>query len=97
MIERIWELRVSPEFVDTLDLAIQWYDGNAPEVTDKFRTVVSNKLRSIKTMPESFQKCDHGRRLALLKPFPYSIVFRVTNSNMIEIIELVHSAKSWPI
>ena len=73
-------LRLSPEAVDELAEAAEWYRTQWPGLEMEFLTEVRRVLPLIETSPASFPRlldlpADLVIRRALLPRFPYAVVF----------------------
>jgi plasmid stabilization system protein ParE len=62
-----------------LDDALAWYDEHAPQITPQFRAALRVVVRRITENPRQFAPSLHGTRRALLRRFPYLVIFRETN------------------
>ena len=87
-------LRIQKRFPRDLQREIDSYEGVSELLADRFCTMLESKLISVETMPESFPIPRESVRYALLKPFPWMVVFEV-RKDAIEILRLVHTASEW--
>jgi plasmid stabilization system protein ParE len=59
--------------------AVTWYEHHAPEFVAHFRQAVRTVVQRIETNPKQFPPAPHGTRQALLRRFPYLMIFRETD------------------
>jgi toxin ParE1/3/4 len=60
------------------DLAdtLSWYEAHAPEIVSRFREALRAVMARIERNPQQFTPSPHGTRKALLRRFPYLVIFR---------------------
>jgi plasmid stabilization system protein ParE len=73
-------LRFSPESVEELAEAAEWYASQRPELAEWFLEEIARALKSAQTRPASFPRLrdlppDLAVRRALLSKFPYAVLF----------------------
>jgi len=61
-----------------LDDALTWYRAHAPEVVAQFRDALRTLISRISDNSKQFPASPHQTRRALLRRFPYLIIFRET-------------------
>ncbi|MBV9112421.1 MAG: type II toxin-antitoxin system RelE/ParE family toxin [Hyphomicrobiales bacterium] len=61
-----------------LDDALSWYEAHAPEVVPRFREALRAAVERIAANPKQFLTSSHETRRALLRHFPYFVIFRET-------------------
>ena len=86
-------VRVDPQFESDLDAAITWYETISADVADDFRQPVSNCFASVSSYPESYPIVELPLRVAILKRFPWLVVYR-HEPDLIILLRFVHSASS---
>ena len=86
-------LRFDPRFSRDLDAAIGWYEIRSVEIADDFRQTISMSLESISEHPESHSILELPIRIALLRKFPWLIVYRY-ETDLIVFLRFIHSARS---
>ena len=62
-----------------LDDALQWYAVRAPEIVPQFRQALRSIVERIAQNPRQFPPEAHDTRRALLRRFPYLVIFRETD------------------
>ncbi len=56
--------------------AVTWYETHAPEVAPQFREAMRAVVARIERNPRQFALSPHATRRALLRRFPYLVIFR---------------------
>jgi len=56
--------------------AVTWYVAHAPEVVPQFRQALRSVVERSRTTRDSFAPASHGTRRAILRRFPYLVIFR---------------------
>jgi plasmid stabilization system protein ParE len=82
-----------PEAQAEYDAAFAWYFARSPRASLRFETEVDRVLGSIGAHPEMFPNYDAEHRFAVLRRFPYSLVYRV-ESGQVQVIAVAHSHRS---
>ncbi|MCA9208440.1 MAG: hypothetical protein KDA55_08805 [Planctomycetales bacterium] len=85
--------RYHPLFVEDLRDACEYYDSIEPALGLRFRDSVRSVVREIVTRPESFGRIGGDFRGAMIRRFPYVVVF-VTEGNCRIIYGLRHAASN---
>ncbi|MGO9115119.1 MAG: type II toxin-antitoxin system RelE/ParE family toxin [Thermoguttaceae bacterium] len=65
-----------PEAQEEYDEAIAWYQVRSPQASLRFEAEVERVIRVIESNPEILPKVDDLHRYAVLRRFPYSIVYQ---------------------
>jgi plasmid stabilization system protein ParE len=90
-------LVLAPEAEDDLQDAATWYDAQQPGLGDAFLRSVDASFARIRRFPRSFPTNDQDIRSALLRRFPYAVLFRIRETR-IEVIAVWHgrrAAEGW--
>jgi plasmid stabilization system protein ParE len=90
-------LAFSPAAEDDLHDAAAWYDAQQPGLGDTFLRSVEASLARIRRLPHAFPTDEGGVHSALLRRFPYAVVFRI-GEKRIEVIAVWHGhrdPKGW--
>jgi len=77
---------------DDLHDAADWYDAQQPGLGDSFLRSVDVGLARIRRFPQSFPSGEQGIRSALLRRFPYAVLFRIREAR-IEVIAIWHGRR----
>jgi len=73
--------------------AIRWYEERSERAASRFETEVEHALELIRAAPEMFPRYDDVHRFALLRRFPYSVIYREL-SGQLYVIAVAHSSRS---
>ena len=84
-----WSLALSPAALEDLVTATDWYDSRQPGLGDVFVRSVGDCFSRIARMPHAFPESALGVRSALLRRFPYAVLFRVRDER-IEVLAVWH-------
>ncbi len=60
-----------------------WYEGNVPGLGEDFAHVVDTALSAIKDAPQAFSIVHGDIQQAVLRRFPYSILFQVEGGDIV--------------
>lgn len=82
-----------PEAQDDFETSQVWYARRSARAAARFGTEVERILQLIRANPEMFPKYDEDYRFAVLRRFPYSIIYQVL-SEYIEIVAVAHAKRS---
>jgi plasmid stabilization system protein ParE len=58
--------------------SLTWYEAHAPEIVPQFRQALRDVAQRISENPKQFPPSPHQTRRALLRRFPYLVIFRET-------------------
>lgn len=72
--------------------AVRWYDTHAPYVVPQFRDALRAALRRVADNPKQFPPGYKDTRRALLRRFPYMLVFRETQ-DAVYVIAVFHTSR----
>ena len=77
--------------------AYQWYEDQKTGLGDDFLSVINSRIKQIQNNPEIFgAKYKTGYHEAMVKKFPYAIVYRIYKKQRIVFITSIHHQKSNP-
>lgn len=82
-------LALSPAALDDLRAAADWYDTRRPGLGDEFVGQVELCFSRIEQRPRFFPEGSDGVRTALLRRFPYAVLFRI-GGERIEVLAVWH-------
>ncbi len=88
-----YRLRIHPFAESELKEAENWYNLQKENLGKEFIEEIENKLMQIKRNPNHYAKIRKDIRKALLKRFPYSIVFTVTDE-WVEVYSFFHHSRN---
>ena len=83
---------LTPEAQAEFDSAVDWYEQHAGNGAT-FIGRVREALKPLATLPRMHQVVYHDVRRALVRKFPYSILYRV-KPDRVEIIAVFHSSRN---
>lgn len=78
-----------PATVPELNAGVDFYNQRRAGLGDEFRTEVYAAIARIEKNPLMFPQV-HGVRRALVKRFPYSVIFRLVDSHVVRILVIRH-------
>ena len=82
-----------PEAQAEYDAAIAWYQSRSPQAARRFEAEVDRVLGLIASGPETFPNYDDEHRFAVLRRFPYSVVYQV-QPGQVYVVAVAHSSRS---
>lgn len=85
----IWDRRALSE----LEAAALWYDEQSPGMGDALLADVQEMLRKIRKDPQIFPKIHPNIRHAVLRRFPYVVLFE-SEMSFIGIVSIFHSKRN---
>lgn len=80
-----------PQFSDDVRPAAAWYDEKSIALGNRFRTAVNDRLNAIEKRPTSFGRIDGELRAAIVRGFPYIVVFE-DHATQVDLLGLFHAA-----
>jgi toxin ParE1/3/4 len=84
--------RLTPEADLDAQSAIQWYDERDRNLGDDFLKKVNECINSLSKDPEQYPVIYQRMRRALLKRFPYEVIYEIENDEII-IYAIFHCAR----
>lgn len=72
--------------------AVRWYDTHAPHVVPQFRDALRAALIRIAENPKQFPPAIKSTRRALLRRFPYILVFREMD-DAVYVVAVFHTSR----
>jgi plasmid stabilization system protein ParE len=85
-------VRVHPSALEETEAAIAWYGERSEQAAAAFLNEIDRAITAISNRPKQYPVFALDTRRAVLRLFPYVIVFREVN-NGIEIIALMHGRR----
>jgi toxin ParE1/3/4 len=82
-----------PEAQAEYDAAVAWYQSRSPRAASRFEAEVERVLGLIDSSPELFPNYDDDHRFAVLKRFPYSMVYQA-QPGQVYIVAIAHASRS---
>ena len=87
------DVEFHPEARDDYRDASVWYRGRSPRAAERFEAEVESLLGLVAANPMLFPHYDDEHRVAMLRRFPYSVVYQV-QPDRIYVIAVAHSRRS---
>ncbi|MBI5141090.1 MAG: type II toxin-antitoxin system RelE/ParE family toxin [Nitrospirae bacterium] len=82
-----------PEALDELAEARNWYNGRVKGLGSEFVRAVEARIASIRRMPDAYPVIHGNVRRALLRRFPYAILYCL-NGEEVLIIACFHASRN---
>lgn len=82
-----------PEAQADYDAALAWYQARSLQAARRFEAEVDRVLGLVASSPEAFPQYDDEHRFAVLRRFPYSVVYQV-QPGTVYVIAVAHSSRS---
>lgn len=90
------ELQIRPEAYQELLEAQEWYEQRAPGLGLEFARAVDAAMARAIRMPLAYPRVEEEFRHVVLRRFPYSIIYHVTESEFIVISCFHHRRQPKP-
>ena len=74
--------------------AVDWYEGERPELGARFLDELQSTLNRLRMMPVQFPSVGKGVRRALLRRFPYAIYFLMPDEARAVVIAVLHQRRA---
>lgn len=87
------DIRFHPEAQAEYQAALAWYQVRSPQAAARFEAETEHVLESVRSNPSMFPRYDEEHRFAMLRRFPYSVVYHV-QPDRVDVIALAHSRRS---
>ena len=87
------EIGFHPEAQAEYDSAMEWYRIRNPRAADRFEVAVDRTLDDIRRMPEMYPWYDEELRFAVLRRFPYLLVYQVLDTNHVTVVAVAYSGR----
>lgn len=73
--------------------AVTWYEARAPEIVPQFRDALRAVVQRIADNPKQFSPSPYQTRRALLRRFPFLVIFRET-ANAVYVVAVFHMSRN---
>ena len=73
--------------------SLKWYADRSVEIANDFDTEFARAISQIASGPERFPSCDARHRYYLLRRFPFRIIYRVVDADIV-VIAVAHNSRS---
>lgn len=85
-------VRIHPAALEEAQAAVDWYRQRSPRAAARFLDELDRTMERIRNAPSEFPGYDFGTRAAILRRFPYLVIFRETAAGA-EIIAVAHGRR----
>ncbi len=82
-----------PEAQAEYDSALAWYRARSAQTAARFEAEVERVLGQIGANPDLFPNYDDEHRFAVLRRYPYTVVYRVEGEH-VYVVALAHSGRA---
>jgi plasmid stabilization system protein ParE len=86
------DVRFHPEAQAEYQGALAWYQARSRQAADRFEAETERVLTLVASNPGLFPRYDDEHRFAMLRRFPYSVVYRVLPDGLY-VIAVAHSRR----
>ena len=87
------EIRFHPEAQEEYEAALAWYQARNPQAAARFEAEMERVLGLMGDSPEMCPEYDDDFRFAVLRRYPYSVVFQVLPTHLY-VIAVAHGARA---
>ena len=87
------DIQFHPEAQAEYQAAWAWYRSRSLQAAARFEAEIERSLDLIKANPGSFPKYDDDHRFALLRRYPYCVVYQ-EQLGYISVVALAHTSRS---
>ena len=87
-------LESHPEAVAEIEAALDWYAARDLEAAENFLDELAHAVDQIMSAPKRWARYLHGTRRFIMKRYPYIVVYRVLDSEVVQIIAVAHGHRS---
>lgn len=89
----MYPLTLSPRAELDLDDALTWYAARSISLAARFDAAVDQTFALISEFPFRFPEFKPGVRRALLRDFPYHVMYRVLSDAYVEVLAVYHASR----
>jgi toxin ParE1/3/4 len=88
------QILIRPEAREDLSAASSWYADQAPGLGKRFLAAIREQLLQITATPDAFPLFHQGTRRALIKRFPYGLIYLVQpEQDRIVVLAILHCGR----
>ena len=92
-----YQVAFHADTADDYNEAYYWYEDQQKGLGEKFLTTINSRIKQILISPDAFSvKSRQGYHEALVKEFPYTIVYRIYKKDKVVFISSIHHQKKHP-
>jgi toxin ParE1/3/4 len=85
-------LRTHPEATEEIAEAIMWYGARSEKAATGFIEAVESAISAVLADPERFAFYIYGARSAMLKRYPFLIIYR-SMAEMVDVLAIAHTSR----
>jgi plasmid stabilization system protein ParE len=85
-------VEVHPEAIAEARAAYRWYAERNPSAANAFIAELDNAISHLRRSLERWPIHLHGTRKYLLRRFPYSVIYRITVTN-VQVVAIAHGRR----
>lgn len=82
-----------PEAAEELEEAVTHYYQQNPDAGIGLLHAVDRIVEQLEANPLQFAPHSHGTRKAIPRPYPYLIIFRLLEPELVEVVAVMHQAR----
>jgi len=87
------DLSLLPLAAEEYHGAVEWYQQRSPRAASRFATAVERILSQIVAQPDRFGWYDDEFREAILRDYPFSVIYRVGATGAVLVVAVAHSSR----
>ena len=87
------KIRFHPEARIEYQDALAWYQARSPQASQRFEAEMDRVLQAVAASPRMFPIYEEDERYAMLRRFPYSVVYRVRVDHL-QVVAVAHSRRA---
>ena len=88
-----YSVKVLPEAIEDISIAFNWYERKKIGLGDRFLSELTEYYIRLEINPFTYSKINDQFRHAILRKFPYVIVYRIVNEDVI-VYSVFHTSRS---
>lgn len=88
----IYSIRLSPEALDDLEGARDYFDGAKPGLGDEFLDEFETLIESLRMYPQLYPSVRDDIRRGVFNRFSYIFTYTIDDDDLITILRVIHTA-----
>jgi plasmid stabilization system protein ParE len=84
--------QIHPAALAEAQAAVDWYAARSKRAAEAFLNELDHAMQQLSEHPEQFPRFDFGTRRAVLRTFPFLVIFRETATS-VEVIAVAHGRR----
>jgi len=86
-------IRFHPEALKEAEIALKWYADRSIVAAYAFVSELTQAVALLKEAPRIWPKFSSGTRRYPLPRFPFSLIYRIQENSLVEVIAVMHQKK----